>query len=190
MKKIIPFLFLLFFLGCDRGPIIEDFKIEGVGLGDSLLDIMTKDEISHQISNPFVRYDSYSPPNLFYEFYTNNNLETYYEMSFFVYANDEKYKIYGIFGELKHSTLDRCHSEQEKVTQDFKDMFPEAEYFDFSIYEHYSYKGSFTRENQFTMPNGEILMTQCIDDRVGDYGGDKSLFISVAREELYDWLSQ
>ena len=52
MKKLIPFLFLLFFLGCDRGPIIEDFKIEGVGLGDSLLDIMTKDEL-YELSDQY-----------------------------------------------------------------------------------------------------------------------------------------
>ena len=127
MKKLIPFLFLLFFLGCDRGPIIEDFKIEGVGLGDSLLDFMTNDEILEQISNPLVSYDTHSPPNLFYEIYTKNNLKTYYQMSFFVDANDEKYKIYGIYGDLRNKTLDRCHKEQDKITQEFKDMFPEAE---------------------------------------------------------------
>ena len=190
MKKLIPFLFLLFFLGCDRGPIIEDFKIEGVGLGDSLLDIMTKDEILEEISNPQVSYETYSPPNLFYEFFTSNNLETYYEMSFYVYADDEKYIIQSINGFLKNSTLDGCYAEQDKISLEFKEMFTEAEYYEPEIYDHAIIDGISIRESSFLMPEGEILVLQCWDVRNEDYMYDRQLTISIDTPELFIWLAQ
>ena len=189
MKKLIPFIFFLFFFGCDRGPFIEDFKIEGVGLGDSLLDIMTNDEILDQISNPETNYDHLSPPNLFNEFFKKNNLETYYEMSFYVYANDEKYIIQSINGFLKNLTLDGCYAEQDKINLEFKEMFPEAEYYEPLMYVHANHDDIYIRESNFVMPEGEVITIQCQDIRNVDYSGDKDLNISIDTRELFDWLA-
>ena len=49
MKKTLIILVLVFTLcGCEQ-VYIKDFKIEGIGLGDSLLDFFTKDKIKPQI---------------------------------------------------------------------------------------------------------------------------------------------
>ena len=46
MKKILIILFCsLVLFSCDQGPLIEDYKIEGIGLGDSLLDFYSEDII-------------------------------------------------------------------------------------------------------------------------------------------------
>ena len=189
VKKLIPLLIIFLFLGCDRGPIIEDFKIEGVGLGDSLLDVMTNDEILEQISNPVVSYDNFTPPNLFYEIYTTNNLETYDTLSFFIYPDDENYQIYGIWGELENSSLENCFTEQEQINQQFKEMFPQAEYFDAGTYEMIFHEGAFMTEEQFYMPDGETLMIQCVDVRNDKWSGDNDLLISIQKPELEIWLS-
>ena len=111
-------------------------------------------------------------------------------MSFFVDADDKQFKIYGIFGDLSNSTLDRCHSEQEKISQEFREMFPEAEYNDFFTFEHDFAESVFIRENNFIMPSGVRLNTQCVDVRNDDFTGDKDLMISLISPELYSWLRQ
>ena len=190
MKKLIPLLFLLLFLGCDRGPIIEDFKIEGVGLGDSLLDVFSKNEIEEKTLNPTVDYSIYNPPNLFYEYYKSKNLVTYKRMSFFVHSDDNNMKIQGIFGELGNSSLDKCYAEQDSITQEFMNMFPEAEYYDYDIYESPYDEGISWRENVFAMPDNEELRTQCYDIQNDAYAGNRDLYISLTAPELSDWLQQ
>ena len=52
MKKTLIILVLIFtFFGCERGPLIEDFKIEGIGLGDSLLKHFSADQIKSEIED-------------------------------------------------------------------------------------------------------------------------------------------
>ena len=51
MKKLLILLFSLFFLSSPSvfAEDISDFQIEGIGLGDSLLDYMTEEEILEDI---------------------------------------------------------------------------------------------------------------------------------------------
>ena len=56
MKKILIILVLVFTLfGCERN-YIKDFKIDGIGLEDSLLDFFSKDEIQTQIEKNINKY--------------------------------------------------------------------------------------------------------------------------------------
>ena len=51
MKKLLILLFSLFFLSSPSvfADDISDFEIEGISIGDSLLDYMTEDEILEEI---------------------------------------------------------------------------------------------------------------------------------------------
>ena len=51
MKKLLVLLFSILLLSSPSvfADDISDFKIEGIGVGDSLLDYMTEDEIFKQI---------------------------------------------------------------------------------------------------------------------------------------------
>ena len=59
MKKLLVFLFSLFFLSTPSAfaDDISDFQIEGISIGDSLLDYMTEEEILKEIE---VNKDNYS----------------------------------------------------------------------------------------------------------------------------------
>ena len=59
MKKILAIIILsLCFIGSSQADDIRDFEIEGISLGDSLLDKMSKEEIKkHQ--NRFPKKDLY-----------------------------------------------------------------------------------------------------------------------------------
>ena len=51
MKKLLALLFSLFLLSSSSvfAEDISDFEIEGISIGDSLLDYMTEDEILEEI---------------------------------------------------------------------------------------------------------------------------------------------
>ena len=59
MKKTLLILFVLFLFlsGCERAPLIEDYKIENISLGDSLNDLMSKNEIEEQIVKSKTQFD-------------------------------------------------------------------------------------------------------------------------------------
>ena len=53
MKKLLILLFSIFFLSSPSvfADDISDFEIEGISIGDSLLDYMTEDEINNSKRN-------------------------------------------------------------------------------------------------------------------------------------------
>ena len=59
MKKLLTLLFALYFLSSPSvfADDISDFQIEGISIGDSLLDYMTEDEILEEFE---LRKDFYS----------------------------------------------------------------------------------------------------------------------------------
>lgn len=65
MKTLLILLFSLFFLSPFSvfAEDISDFTIEGIGIGDSLLDFMTEDEILEEIEMNLDRYYYLKEPN-------------------------------------------------------------------------------------------------------------------------------
>ena len=82
MKKIITLLFSIFFLYSPSvfADDISDFEIEGISIGDSLLDYMSEDEILEEIENS-ERYYYLNEPNKFAEIYLNKGVSTYDNLS-------------------------------------------------------------------------------------------------------------
>ena len=95
MKKTLIILVLFSSLiGCERGPLIEDYKIEGIGLGDSLLDYLSESEIIAEIELNKPAYNYLNDD--FGEVYLFSNFDTYDNLSFFVKPKDKHYTIYSI----------------------------------------------------------------------------------------------
>ena len=65
MKKLLILLFSLFFLSTTSvfADDISDFQIEGINIGDSLLDFMTEDEILEEIERTKDWYHFLKEPN-------------------------------------------------------------------------------------------------------------------------------
>ena len=88
MKKLLILLFSIFFLSSPSvfADDISDFEIEGISIGDSLLDYMTEDEILEEIE----LYDGYqylNEPFKYTEIYSNKDFQTYSNVSFFIINN-------------------------------------------------------------------------------------------------------
>jgi len=119
MKKLLVLLFSLFFLISPSvfADDISNFKIEGIGIGDSLLDYMTEDEILKEIelSISLNEYSYLKEPN---KYITNK-------------SKNEKYEILSVNGSIEFiEDFDGCLKERDVIAEVFSEMFPDAQKFE------------------------------------------------------------
>ena len=124
MKKLLLCILLsLIFLSTHSfSDDIRDFQIEGIGIGDSLLNYLSKEEIIKRIEINKPAYKNYS--NDFGEVYIFGNFENYDRLSFKVKPDDKKYIIYHIKGSISYDNkLDQCFAKKEEIKQEFSKIF-------------------------------------------------------------------
>ena len=94
MKKTLIILVLLFSSSVFAEDI-SDFEIEGMSIGDSLLDYMTEEEILEEIelSLSLNEYFYLKEPNKYVEVYLYKDFPTYDTVTFFVKNNSEEFDI-------------------------------------------------------------------------------------------------
>jgi len=130
MKKLSIYLFLIFFSfqTSSLGDDISDFEIEGMSIGDSLLDFFSEDEIKDGIKEDYYRY----------KLDKNFIAVEFYEMPFFkiykdgiqihIKRNDKKYEIYGLSGNIWYDDdIDNCYEKQNEIDKELSKVFKEAE---------------------------------------------------------------
>ena len=86
MKKLLLLLISIFLLSSLSvfADDISDFQIEGMSIGDSLLDYMTEDKILEEIEKTKNWYSYLNEPNKYSEIYLFKDFPTYDFLSFFV----------------------------------------------------------------------------------------------------------
>ncbi len=182
-KTLIIFVLSLVLFCCDQGPLIENYKIEGISIGDTLLDFMPEKEILKQINNPIVSYDNLDPPNKYLEIFKSDGLKTYSRISVFVENGDKKYIIKGMFGELKNSSIEKCLEEKSKTIKEFDVLFKEESEVSNS---DYSIHAGFMYEHNYFLNTSDRAIIQCIE--APEYRQHNMLMISLTSYVLGDWL--
>ena len=182
-KTLIIFFCSLVLFSCDQGPLIENYKIEGISIGDTLLDFMSEKEILKQINNPEVSYDDRDPPGKYSEIYKYDGLKTYSEVSVFVEDGDKKYIIQGMFGVLKNSSIEKCLEEKSKTIEEFDILFKEESEVSNS---DYSVPDGFIYEHSYFLNTSDRATIQCIE--APGYNQHNMLMISLTSYVLGDWL--
>ena len=117
MKTLLT-LFVLFFSSSVVADDIKDFEIEGIQIGDSLLDYVFEEEILKYFEITSSHYQYLNNPKKYGEVYILNgqNFKTYRNLSFFVKPDDKHYIIYSIRGMLDYiENLDGCLEKQEEI---------------------------------------------------------------------------
>ena len=124
--KTLLIIFILFFSSLVVAEDISDFEIEGISVGDSLLDYMSEDEIKKEIDENRYMYERLTEE--FGEVYLFTELQTYEFMSFFVKTDDEKFLIYSIRGGINFiEDMKGCISKLNNIAEEVSSMFQNAE---------------------------------------------------------------
>ena len=125
MKRLLLILILMFsFQTLTKADDIRDFQIEGMSIGDSLLNYFSKKEIDNFIDP----YKDIIPNRKVKTFLTKDNLKQYdiLELSFF--KNDNDYKLESIGGGIFFSnSFNNCINEQKEISNELYLFFNKPE---------------------------------------------------------------
>jgi len=186
MKKLLGIVVLgLFLITPSQADDIRDFQIEGMSIGDSLLDYFSESEIEkiyYPKSKKFAR--------TFHEI--NNGV---YEWVRIHYKTlDWKFPIYGIGGLIYYpNNVEACHAKQKEIIKELESQFPSARKY---VQGELKHPSDPTGNSTYTLvafflDNGSINL-ECTDWSES-ISSEKSwvdnLGVMINTDEFNDWLS-
>ena len=120
MKKILTIVILIFtFQSPSQANDIRDFQIEGMSIGDSLLDNYKKSEIKKNTLK-----DEYPKSNAMRRVSFILTNKTYSDLMVHYKKNDNKFIIYGIMGSIQFKNFNNCYKTSKKISEELVNMFP------------------------------------------------------------------
>ena len=129
MKRLLLILILTFsYQSWTKADDISDFQIEGISIGDSLLDYFDEDLIKEEMNtdsvfiyknNEFIDIGIGSTN----AFPLKKNLEIYEDVGITLKPNDTKYKIYAIDGRILCEDLNVCLSQKKDIKSELISFF-------------------------------------------------------------------
>ena len=121
MKKLSTYLFLIFFSfqASSWADDIRDFQIEGISIGDSLLDIATEKEINKAKSSEQYSNDKF----IIYYLEELKPLKNYDWVSVTTKKNEKSYIVTNIGGAINYKKLDKCLELQKEIQKDVERLF-------------------------------------------------------------------
>ena len=188
MKRLLLSLILTFsFQSWTKADDISDFQLEGMSIGDSLLDYFSEDQIKKNY-----RYDNkntnWSSDKMFQ--LRTGKKGPYTEILFALKKNDKKYIIYGISGLVKMEyNISDCYPKLEKVSNELKELFPNAKINKGSMKHSGDSSGkSKIKYVNFDFPSGDYVSANCYDwsKKMGFWDNFR---IIITSKEFNDWLN-
>ena len=188
IMKILLTLFVLLFPSSVFADDISDFEIEGMSIGDSLLDYLNEQEILSEMSNKYIF------PNSKIYFQTSYDMKSknYERISFTLKENDNRYIIHSISGIITFKkNFDQCHKFKKEVIKDISFLFPKItpRNYDY-IYKNVDDGKSISYISEGTLEGG-IVRVYCTDwSKVAEEntGNIDLLNIELMTDENTNWL--
>ena len=122
MKKFFLVLIIIFsFQSFTNANEIKEFELEGMSVGDSLLNFVSKKSIKTQIKDrtTSVYYEKDYVSIVLKEM--RNKISNYDDVKAVIKLNDQSYKIYALEGIINFRSIDECHKDQIKISNEIKD---------------------------------------------------------------------
>ena len=206
MKKLLIFLFSLFFI-CSPSVFADDiskFEIEGVSIGDSLLDYMTEEEILTEIKINKDRFLHLKEPYKYVQVSLIKESRIYdslvivvknNSLNQFITNSDEKFKILYIGGNITFiENVDGCKQKQDEVEGVLSGMFPNTK-----ISKNIGYKNpsdpsgeSIVDAIEYKFSSGDEIELQCKNHEETfriKKNWVEGLTIGIFSKEIIKWLS-
>ena len=194
MKKLSAYLFLfvLSFSIPSSADDIKDLQIEGISIGDSLLNYISKKDILSEIQKNKPAYNYLNDD--FGEVYLRNNIEKYDYLSVFVKQKDKLYTIYSIAGLIMYDNkLEQCLAKQEEIEKEFSSMFTNTKINSYTLKFDWDPTGNSTSQNvEFVFSSGNFIEINCTkyekNLKIKNNWSD-GLQVTINKKEIRDWFS-
>ena len=192
MRIFIAVLVLIFSIqSWTKAEDISDFEIEGMSIGDSLLDYFSEKEIRNNIKDVY----SYIEDKTFVlsAFDEKDFSPKIYEIVQIEFKdNDKDYKIHGITGKLLSNfktNIETCYKKQDEIAEELSLIFKDAEKYKPKITKHTADSSgrSNVRQIPFFLKSGDVAGVECYYwHKEMPYANNLKVVLST--KELNDWL--
>ena len=181
---IAVFVLILTLQSFPKADNIRDFEIEGMSIGDSLLNYMSLDEINSSIlksrykNNSFVRAEFY------------NNLEVYDAIQLHFKNDDTKYIIHMLAGaKFFIEDIDNCLKEKKNIEKEFNNIFKNSKFEDWGVSPHPNDQSnkSLVYTSMFFLELSGNIAVQCYD-WTNKMGYNDHLKIKLMTDDYTYWI--
>ena len=163
MRVFLSFLIIILIFSLQswtKADDIREFQIEGISVGDSLLDYMTKKNIKSSKRN-------YLENKKYYVVGYDKNLENYTQVDVYLKSGDNKYVVRTISGILFMDVND-CLIKKKKIVNELRSIFSDASEVTYSDVPHsYDKTGkSLQHQTGFLLKNNnndDHIRVECMD---------------------------
>ena len=185
-------MFLLIFTTNSLSEDISEFQIEGISIGESLLNYMSEKEIKDQINSNKYMYSFLTDD--FGEVYLYNNFKTYDHLSFFVKSNDKQYSIYSISGSILYDDkINQCIKKQNEISKELSELYKYVERDEGIVPLRIDPSGkSKVHYIAFYFESGDSIRVDCneYEDKIKNKNDwADALSVMIVKKEVFDWFN-
>ena len=198
MKKIFLiitiFLITFNFQSLTKADDIRDFQIEGMSIGDSLLDYFSKQEIKQNLMLDYYMNfpKDYRKIYRISEFKKNSRFKTYANVSIDFFENDKKFIIQTISGLIFIKNSEECYKKQNQIDEDLSKLFKNiSRQINKDNHSFDKTGNSKTRAINYWFDNGDLITLICTDWSnaiTNSYGWTDNLALEIKKKEYNNFL--
>tara|TARA_B100001121_G_C18333229_1_gene454266 strand:+ start:13 stop:600 length:588 start_codon:yes stop_codon:yes gene_type:complete len=185
---LISLILILSFQSWSKADDIKDFEIEGMSIGDSLLEYFNRNEIISNIEKDYYKHNKFQTA----EFYQSEKFKKYDSISFSFKKKDTNYKIVNIVGINFYENIKVCHEDMSSIDDEISYIFKKLERTTDNSPHEVDEKGeSFVKAIRYWFDNDDIISIACYDwsKRLTDAKGwTDNLSIEITTREFNEWL--
>ena len=198
MKKLSTYLFLILFSFSvpSFAEDISDLQIEGISIGDSLLDYVSEEKIKSEIKINKSVYQYLKNKDKFGEVYIMNdeNFKTYQKVSFFVKPDDRNYIIYFIRGMLDYvEDIDGCLNKQKEIAKEIAKILPKFDRRESNFKSQRDpSRQSIFNQVIFELKTGDNIVISCSNWEESlrkKNNWTEGLSVAIQKKEVKDWFT-
>jgi hypothetical protein len=188
MKKILAILILIFTLQTpSQADDIQDFQIEGMSVGDSLLHYFSEEEIIN------AKKTTYPSSKKFNEVHILADSNIYNQFSFAIKLDDKKYIIHALSGDINFvDDLTGCLKQKKEIVEEFSSIYSNTKKKTYT----YKYKNiadgkSISKVTNLDFQDGSSIRVWCNSwtKQAEKEGFRDMLSINISTYEINNWLS-
>ena len=190
MKRLLIILILTFsFQSGTKADDIRDFEIEGMSIGDSLLDFFNEQEI--ESIEPTIYPDS----DKFYDLaITSNKFDDFDQVTFGIKKNDKKYTINSLVGDLYfENAFLECMKQKKEILKDISALFPTQKKSDYKyVYKAIDDGKSYAEITEFEFKNNDFVKIFCVSwtkESKQKRGFGDMLSVGAVNKEYMTWIN-
>ena len=190
MQRLLLILILtLSFQTLIKADDVRDLEIEGISLGDSLLEFFDEINIKKGIMDHNYADDSFFDV----EIYDHKSFNKYQNVSFTLKKNDKKYKIYQIVGfNIYKTNIEKCLNQVDIISKNIADVLKDTD----KVRETVSHEGDPTGKSKvkqivYWHKTGSVFI-ECVDwsekiTKEKNWGDNLSVGMALSEYDI--WLN-